>query len=143
MILLRAYLNADGSALWIIRLLRDLHFPAGYSQVCCAADIEVHQALIFFHRVDIPVDGSEKPCQVGRTACAAEPLRADRFYMALAGVQHRCGRVHLQRVHVEEMLPVECSAGEHRIVQSTLHHVSILTDAFISQHLRRKENESH
>ena len=48
--------------------------------------------------------------------------------------------VHFQRVNVEEVLPVQCHAAEHRIVERTLHHIGVLA---VGLHLQHSAGEHH
>ena len=90
-----------------------------------AADeqVRVERALVL--RVEITAQRGDQPGEVGWTAGAGVPLRADRQHMLVGGQPARDAGMHLERIDVEETGAVQLHAGQRAVVQLKLEDVAV------------------
>ncbi|MCW0415764.1 hypothetical protein NB689_001518 [Xanthomonas sacchari] len=105
-----------------------------------AADVEVHVQRVVAAGVQVVAERGQHAGDVGRAAGAAEPALAHRLDVVEGVVAVHRGRVHFQRVDVEEVAPVQGHAAQHGVVQRPLHHVGV---AAIRRQLQHAVGEHH
>ena len=86
--------------------------------------------------------GRNNAGDIGRAAGAAKPFLTHGLHMGQAAIGAAGGRVHLQRVDIEEGLAVQRHACQHGIVQSALHHIGVATIRIHLQHTPGKEGQA-
>ena len=111
-----------------------LHLDDCFFQLCLLPCQEMTPDRIFLLGPAIRSKRCYQPNDVGRTAGTGIPFRTAPHHMTIFRLYFRNTLHHLQRIHIEERLPVQLHAAQDRIEQLLLHDIRVFSQWFDIQH---------
>ena len=107
-----------------------------------AADVKMCKQAVILDSIGISSDRSHCSRYIGRTASAAEPFLSYRLNMMFSLIQSAVFWRHLQRIHIEKALSIECHSCQNRVIQRLFHHIGIFTFRLNLQHSSCEKDKS-